>query len=212
MTAEDTKEQIMRAAELQFARDGYANTSLREITDMAGANIAAVNYHFGSKEKLLIEILDRIVGPINEERIELLDAAEAESIPDVTEVLTAFLLPDLHVLQQLRSRDPSLPRFVSRMYSEGSELMYKVMGRQFAEAQARFYSAFQRAVPGLSGDEIAWRLSCVVGIVLYLFASVQAPGMPPMMGDDVDKDLRRLLDVTIPLMSTSSRKVVTSSD
>ncbi len=209
MTAEDTKEQIMRSAELLFARDGYASTSLREITDLAGANIAAVNYHFGSKEKLLVEILDQIIGPINEERIKLLDEAESESIPDVTQVLTAFLLPDLHVLQQLRSRDPSLPRFVSRMYSEGSELMYKVMGRQFAEAQVRFYAAFQRAIPGLSGEEIAWRLNCVVGIVLYLFASVQAPGMPPMMGEDVEDDLRRLLDVTVPLVSAAAGKVMT---
>ncbi len=199
--AAETKERIVRAAEILFAKEGYAGTSLRQITESAGVNIAAVNYHFGSKENLLIEILDRVVGPINAERLQLLDEAQAEDTPDITAVLTAFLLPDLHVLDELRSRDPSLPRFVARMYSEDSELMTRVMGRQFAETQARFYTAFGSALPELSSEEMAWRLNCIVGIVVYLFAGVQAPGMPPMLGPDVDANLARLLSVTVTLMT-----------
>lgn len=199
--AEKTKELIVRAAEVLFAREGYSGTSLRQITEAADVNIAAVNYHFGSKENLLIEILDRVVVPINDERLELLDAAETEGTPDVSGVLTAFLLPDLHALHKLRSRDPSLPRFVSRMYSENSELMGRVVGRQFAEIQRRFYSAFGSALPELTPDEIAWRLNCVVGIVVYLFAGIEAPGMASMAGPDVEENLSRLLAVTVALMT-----------
>lgn len=199
--AEETREEIVRAAEVLFARDGYAATSLRHITETADVNIAAVNYHFGSKENLLIEILDRVVVPINEERVELLDEAEAEGTPDVAGILTAFLLPDLHALHKLRSRDPSLPRFVSRMYTESSELMGQVMGRQFAEIQHRFYSAFATALPELTPDEIAWRLRCVVGIVIYLFAGVEAPGMASIVGPEVDANLDRLLAITVALMT-----------
>lgn len=197
----NTREQVVRAAEVLFARNGYSGTSLRQITEAADVNIAAVNYHFGSKENLLIEILDRVVVPINDERLELLDAAETEGTPDVSGVLTAFLLPDLHALDRLRSRDPSLPRFVSRMYSESSELMGQVMGRQFAEIQSRFYSAFASALPDLTDDEIAWRLSCVVGIVIYMFAGVEAPGVPSMVGPGVDENLNRLLAITVALMT-----------
>ncbi|MCZ6663464.1 MAG: TetR family transcriptional regulator, partial [Actinobacteria bacterium] len=82
--AVETKERIVRAAEILFAKEGYAGTSLRQITESAGVNIAAVNYHFGSKENLLIEILDRVVGPINAERLLLLDEAQAEGTPDIT--------------------------------------------------------------------------------------------------------------------------------
>lgn len=204
----NTRMRIVRAAEVLFARDGYEGTSLRQITEEAGVNVAAVNYHFGSKENLLIEVLDRVVGPINEERMRLLDRAEADGDPDATAVLTAFLLPDLQVIEELRARDPSLPRFVSRMYSEGSELMGRVMGRQFAETRRRFYAAFARALPALSGEEIAWRLHCVVGIVVYLFAGVEAKGMPQMIGDDIEENLRKLLEVTVPLMSAPTREVM----
>ena len=53
MHGADTKEQILNAAEELFARHGYAGTSMRAITKAAGVNLAAVNYHFGTKEKLL---------------------------------------------------------------------------------------------------------------------------------------------------------------
>ena len=144
-----------------------------------------------------------MVGPINTQRLELLDEAESAGTPDIREVLTAFLLPDLRVLDELKSRDPSLPRFVSRMYSEGSDLMHEVMGRQFAETRLRFYAAFGRALPEMTSEQIAWRLHCVVGIVLYLFAEIELPGMAPMLGSDIEQNLEQLLEVTIPLMTVS---------
>ena len=64
-----TKTRILETAESLFARHGYAATSLRDITEAAGANVAAVNYHFGSKEALLVAVLDRTVGPIGPRRI-----------------------------------------------------------------------------------------------------------------------------------------------
>lgn len=199
--SEPTRERIITAAELLFARQGYAATSVREITEAAGVNIAAVNYHFGSKENLLVEILDRIVTPLNAQRLELLDQLEAQETPGVQDLLAAFLLPDLRVLDELRSRDPDLPRFVSRMYSEGSQFMTQVMGQQFAGIQDRFLVAFQNALPHLSPDEIGWRLHCVVGIVLYLFAGVEVPGIGPMVGPNLEQNLARLLNVTTPMMS-----------
>lgn len=202
-----TRDRIVRAAEVLFARDGYTETSLRQITETAGVNLAAVNYHFGTKEQLLIEILDRVVTPINDERLALLDEAESGGVPDVVQVMTAFLLPDLRAIARLQARDPAMPHFVSRMYSEGSELMGRVMGRQFAETQARFYEAFARALPELGPEEIAWRLHCVVGMVVYLFGSAGSSVMPQMLGGDVDDDLVRLLRVTIPMVSAPAGEV-----
>lgn len=201
----DTKERIIRTAEVLFARDGYAGTSLRNITDEADVNVAAVNYHFGSKENLLIEILDRIVIPINDDRLRLLGQIDQDENPDLEQVLTAFLLPDLKSIHELRERDPALTRFVSRMYTEGSELMGQIMGRQFAEVQRRFYQALGRALPHLTADDIAWRLHCVVGIVIYLFASAAGTGMPKMVGQNIDEDLRKLLDITVAIMTAPSQ-------
>ena len=199
--SQQTRNQIIRAAEVLFARKGYAATSVREITEAAGVNIAAVNYHFGSKENLLIEILDRVVSPVNAERLKLLDELEAQDTPSVEDVLSAFLFPDLRILDELRRRDPELPRFVSRMYSEGSEFMSRVKGHQFGEIQDRFLAAFGNVLPHLNREEIEWRLHCVVGIVLYLFAGVDAPGVGSLAGPDPERTLTRLLNVSSPMMS-----------
>lgn len=204
----DTRERLLESAERLFARHGYAGTSLRDITAEADANVAAVNYHFGSKEGLLTAVLDRVVGGINDERLELLNAAVADAAPDppsLDAILTAFLLPDLHMLDVLRERDPMLPRFVSRMYAEGSDLMAEMMGRQFAEVRQRFYAELEAALPDLDREEIGWRMHLVVGIVLYLFAGVEPPGTPPMV-TGAEATLERLLAVTVPLMTAPTRK------
>lgn len=202
-----TKDQIIQAAEILFALNGYGGTSLRDITERAGVNVAAVNYHFGSKENLLIELLDRIIAPINTERLEMLEEASADGPPDLEQILTAFLLPDLTSLNLLRARNPDLPRFVSRMYSEASPLMGRIVGMQFAEMREKFGEAFARALPELSPTEISFRLSCIVGIVVYLFAGVEAPGVAPLATGDVKTDLARLLTVTRSIMTAPVAEV-----
>src|SRR5689334_12024668 len=92
----NTKDRILDTAERLFARDGVEATSLRAITTEAGVNLAAVNYHFQSKEALLHAVIARRVGPMNTRRIELLNAVEARAFGDllpVAQVLDAFLRP-----------------------------------------------------------------------------------------------------------------------
>ncbi|HCN76459.1 MAG TPA: TetR family transcriptional regulator, partial [Verrucomicrobiales bacterium] len=72
-----TRERILlKAAEL-FAQRGFESVSLRDLTQAAEVNLAAVNYHFGSKEALIEEVVTRVMRPMNDERLRLLDAAEA---------------------------------------------------------------------------------------------------------------------------------------
>ena len=86
----DTKEKLLDAAEELFADHGFASTSLRDITTEADVNLAAVNYHFGSKLDLLRAVFARRIGPVNAERLERFDALDD---PDVEEVLRAFIAP-----------------------------------------------------------------------------------------------------------------------
>lgn len=202
-----TKERIIEAAEVLFAKQGYQGTSLREITEAAEANVAAVNYHFGSKEGLLIAILDRVVAPINVERLRLLEEASRNGPPDVRQILTSFLLPDLRSIGELRERNPELPRFVSRMYSESTPLMEQVIGTQFAEMRREFGKAFAVALPKLEREEIAFRTSCLVGIVVYMFASVEAPGISSFVTGDIDSDLDRLLTIAEAILTAPVKEV-----
>ena len=94
--AADTKERILDTAERLFADHGFPATSLRDITQEAGVNLAAVNYHFGGKEGLLIEVLERKIAPVNRSRLAQLETLEtaAGSDPVPTEHLVrAFVTP-----------------------------------------------------------------------------------------------------------------------
>ena len=115
----DTKERILETAERLFAERGYGATSLRSIIAAAKVNLAAVHYHFRSKEALLDAVLERRIEPINRERLALLEEQEraaGDAPPSIEAVLTALIEPPLRL-----SRDPSYRMFV------------KLMGRIFAD-------------------------------------------------------------------------------
>ena len=71
----DTKTKILNAAEKLFGVNGFHGTSLRDITAEAQVNLAAVNYHFQSKESLMDALIERRIEPINSKRFQMLDAA-----------------------------------------------------------------------------------------------------------------------------------------
>src|SRR6266446_10016180 len=87
----DTKIRILDAAEKLFGKNGFDATSLRDITAEAQVNLAAVNYHFQSKDSLIDAIIERRLEPVNRLRLEMLDAAG--SSPTVEQVVEAFLAP-----------------------------------------------------------------------------------------------------------------------
>ena len=100
MAQEDTKSRILDTAEMLFARNGYHLTSLRSLTSQARVNLAAVNYHFGSKEALLRAIIERRLLPLNQIRTEKLSAAlqtarQNNQPPKTETLLRAFIEPTL---------------------------------------------------------------------------------------------------------------------
>src|SRR4051812_43041858 len=95
-TSADTKTRILDAAEQLFMEHGFEATSLRQLTAAASVNLAAVNYHFGTKEELFQAVLTRRLDPMNQERIELLDRVEREAgdkPPQVEKLIFAMLVP-----------------------------------------------------------------------------------------------------------------------
>src|SRR5271155_3887739 len=89
--AVDTKTRILDAAEKLFGQNGFDATSLRDITAEADVNLAAVNYHFQSKDSLIQAVIARRVEPVNQKRCEMLAAAGPN--PSIEQILLAFLSP-----------------------------------------------------------------------------------------------------------------------
>lgn len=166
----ETEVKILETAERLFGEKGYAATSLRQIIAEAGVNLAAIHYHFGSKDDLLDQLVMRKVGPVNEERLALLDRFEseagAEPLP-VDRILQAFLGPPLLRI----NKHPSFVKLMGRMYGEG--MMPTLVERHFQPVVTRFFAAFRRALPALGPTELALRLQLMVGSMAHTMFAMQ---------------------------------------
>ena len=117
-SAETTRERILRAAERIYAASGFHGMSLRDVTLLAGVNLAAVNYHFGSKDKLIFALADRRLTPINTERLERLAKLRERHAPDpipVGELVGALVDPMFKALRQGRNTRAITVRLVAQM-------------------------------------------------------------------------------------------------
>src|SRR5258708_35196227 len=112
---------ILDAAESAFADHGYNGASMRAIVREAGVNLATVYYYFGSKNGLMEAVLKRRFGPLREEQLELLRAAEhheaGRAVP-VERVLRALLLPPLRLLAAPEAKRAAVARLVGRIVTE----------------------------------------------------------------------------------------------
>jgi AcrR family transcriptional regulator len=182
----DTKQRILDTAERLIADQGYAATSLRNIIGEAGVNLAAVHYHFGSKEDLLDELILRKAKAVNEERLALLGQYEAEagSAPVAVEkVLNAFFAPVI----ERGGRNPQFIRLMGRMHAEG--LIPAIVAKHFQPTLIRFTEALRRSVPHLSEGEMNSRLQFMIGAMSH---AVCAQGQVPAE-TDFGCTMRRLM-------------------
>ena len=166
----DTRNRILDVAERLFGERGFPATSLRDITTEAGVNVASVNYHFGSKEALLAEVLERRLKPINERRLELLDTVEAQAgggPPELEAVVRAFLSPPFHSQREWGEKGPSFLRLVGRIHSETNEEFRATFVKQFDTVFKRFTAALQRALPNLNDGDVSWRMLFMVGSMAF---------------------------------------------
>lgn len=166
----DTRDRILDVAERMFGERGFVATSLREITAEAGANVASVNYHFGSKEALLAEVLERRLKPINERRLQLLDDVEAAAgnePPPLDAVIRAFLAPPFHMQRVWGAQGRAFLRLVGRIHAETNEEFRATFVKQFNVVLQRFTTALHRALPQLHEADLSWRMLFMVGSMAF---------------------------------------------
>ena len=166
--AVETKEQILDAAEALIAERGIDAVSLRAITSAAKVNLAAVHYHFGSKEALVQQVFERRIRPVNGRRLELLDQAEQAmgGSVDIERILYAFIEPSIRLYAQ-DPKGPTFMRVCGRIFAEPAQHLQESLDDFFAEIVARFGAAFQRALPELETEELGWRMHFMVGAMIH---------------------------------------------
>ena len=172
-----TQGKILDAAEALFMEHGFEATSLRQITAAANVNLAAVHYHFGSKEDLFEAVLTRRLDPMNQERLALLTHFEHDSAPkplSCEKILAAVFIPALKLARDPERGGKNFLRLLGRAYADPAPFIRHFLSDQYAVVIARFKAAFGRALPQLSKKELVWRLHFVMGALSFTLAGTDA--------------------------------------
>jgi AcrR family transcriptional regulator len=169
-SSEITRNRIIDAAEQLFATSGFSAASLRAITSAAKVNLAAVNYHFGSKDALIKEVFARHLKPLNSERLKLLTALEQQDTapPSVEKIMEAFIGPVLY-LRSTGNRVVIL-RLLGQAMNQANTNVRRLFTGQFQQVFERFLTALYRALPQLSKQELSWRFFFSVGSMAHTMA------------------------------------------
>lgn len=199
----DTKERILDTAERLFAERGYDATSLRAITREAGVNLAAVNYHFSTKEALLRALFARRLELLNRRRLAMLDVYEAEAggnpVP-VEKIVRALLEPVLRLGGDPASGGTGFGMLLGRMYTWPSSQVRRVFVSELRDQIERFRAAFRRSLPQLPGKELYWRIFFSIGAMAHTLAG---SGLLEIISDgacdpaDLDGTVERLIEYTV---------------
>lgn len=212
---EDTRksrDQILDSAERLFADRGFYRVSLRDITAHAGVNVALVNYYFKNKSGLLHAVFERRAVPIIAERHQLLDECIAHAgvhgRPDIGEVLSAFIGPIM--LPRGPARDSGImQRLFGMGLSDPSPEVRRAIHHNYHDIAVRFIGILRRACPELDEQEFYWRITCVFGAIIYLFAQ---PGRVQRMikHDFDDTDTEAAFGYVIPFLEAGMSQPPTS--
>lgn len=181
-----TTERIMDAAERLFADHGFEGTSIRDIVDAAQVNLAAIHYHFRSKDALLEAVLTRRISIVNDARLAWLNAAHtaaAPRSPSVEEILRAFIEPTVEFAQRNES-GATFVQLMSRMFTEPHFSLTDFLGRKFGETINRFSNVLVDALPNMPREVVLWRAFFTIGAMHHLLCSTGKI-------DLVDKRLRK---------------------
>jgi len=182
------RDQIMDAAEVQFAELGYAGTSMREVAQAVNATQALINYYFGSKYGLFEETFLRRGQVISRQRDELLDALLAQGRPTVRNIVQAFLSPTLAMRSTPQGR--AFLRLQARLHTEPPEISYQLRTQAYGGSTQRYVDAIRLALPDLPELDAYWRVTLMIGTYLYAFSDTHRMDAmaPPGLYDPEDTE------------------------
>ena len=176
-----TRSRLLDAAESLFAERGCHGTSVRDLAARAGVNLAAVCYHFGSKEDLLAAALARQVRPLNARRLTELDAVLAGAQPPALEaVLAAFARAMVEAALADNGRGQRLHRLLSRAFAEADEVAEACFRQEMLPTARRFLDAIRRARPNLPAATAALGLAFYAGCTVHILRWVVQPPLPEL--------------------------------
>ncbi|MBS0339154.1 MAG: TetR family transcriptional regulator [Proteobacteria bacterium] len=165
----DVRVRMVESAIVLFAKKGVDDVSLRELTTHAGTSLAAVNYHFGTKEALAKIVFEELSKRVNQRRLSSLSEIEARCIalgkpPALEDVISSFIEP--YVGSSHGDEGLLLARLILRHRTTPSDMTSKLMRKHFDPMAKRYIAAFAAACPDVPAEEFPWRYTFMVSTVV----------------------------------------------
>jgi len=186
-TERSVQDRLVEAAEELFCRRGYNDTSVRELAAIAGCNVASVNYYFGGKDNLYVEVWRRRLVFLRENRLASIEKVmSAPNLPQLEDLLRSYAVSFIEPLIEgsphcrfinLMAREMIDPHLPPDMYA--NEMVTPVL-----EA---FRAALLKICPWLDAGNIPKVVFSVVGQLLMHTVCVKE-----MFGGSAHPELSRI--------------------
>jgi AcrR family transcriptional regulator len=220
MPSDQTRTAILAAAERLYAERGFGDVTLRDIVAEANVNLAAVNYHFGSKDELIAELFVTRSLALNRERLRELRAAEGRGggRAGVADILHALVGPSLRGCIGPERDRSTAARFMIRASIESVPPIRRIRNREIDHLR-KFVVALRRALPDRGEAELYWGLHFALAMAQQTVRDSErltklSEGKCDL--DDVEGVIARVVDVAVmalsgaPTSKAAPRAVVSS--
>lgn len=174
----ETVERILRAATILFAERGFAETSLRTITGMADVNLAAVNYHFGTKKSLIQAVFSKFLTPFSEELEARLDALENQmeqgQNPKIESLLKILFESLIASTAEINENPQRFMRLVGLAYTQSQNHLRQTLTHKYEKSYTRYVGLLSKTAPHLDPIVFYWRINFVLGASIFTLSSFES--------------------------------------
>uniref|UniRef100_UPI00351B6B04 TetR/AcrR family transcriptional regulator n=1 Tax=Endozoicomonas sp. Mp262 TaxID=2919499 RepID=UPI00351B6B04 len=201
-----TVERILDAAELLFAEQGFSETSLRSITSKANVNLAAVNYHFGSKKALIQAVFSRYLDPFAENMAKALDDFGGTGRDSDLEAALHLLVDQIMAVEPRSGDDLSVfMRLIGLAYSEAQGHLKRYLNEAYGDVFQRYFKLLVGMCPHLLAGDMFWRVNFILGSTVFTMSGANALRAIAQSDYGMNDDLEAILRKMVPFMAAGLR-------
>jgi AcrR family transcriptional regulator len=212
--ASDTAGRIIQAAEKLFSEQGFKETTMRQITGLAEVNLAAVNYHFGSKFGLIRSVAERSLSPLCEQIDKGLEAAvSGKATPGLDQLLQVMAGALVYVHNHNRHALSVLMRLLNQAYLPSQLDLQAFLRERYGARLQRYLQHFRADAAPLDEREFFWRLHFLLGSVIFTLSNMQtlsALEQDGQLAQGAEVELEQILARMIPVISAGMKAPVHS--
>lgn len=207
MAQSETVERILDAAEQLFAEKGFAETSLRLITSRAEVNLAAVNYHFGSKKALIQAVFSRFLGPYSQGIERELDRRQSrpEYKATLEELLELLVEHALTTKPRIGDDLSVFMRLLGLAFSQSQGHLRKYLDEAYGKIFRRYMLLVNEAAPHIPPLELFWRVHFMLGAAAFSMSGIKALRAMAETDFGVNTPVEQVMRLMVPFLAAGMR-------